>query len=311
MDLAQGRNLPSSAGRDHRRPERWALAGRRAFRLFCEPARSSHRAPDHDALAERARFHLRSAVTARVPTRGGEVQTYVLSPASSAATASVLLVHGWTGEAAFMSAFADYFCRRGLRVVLLDLPAHGRSPGRWTSLIDCALAVSDVAQAFAPIQLVVGHSIGALAALVAGGGRPPMPRAANFAAYALVGMPDRFLDVTRSFGAELGLSQQAQLVFERRLERLALRRVADFTGTRLLAEANRPALLIHARDDAEVPFADAERMVSLTPMAELAGYDGLGHRTILYAPQAVRAAHAFLMRHLDPKPLANARTAVH
>jgi pimeloyl-ACP methyl ester carboxylesterase len=199
-----------------------------------------------------------------------------------------------------MSAFADFFCRRGLRVVLLDLPAHGLSPGRRTSLIDCARAVGDVARELGPIRLVVGHSIGALAALVAGGGRPPMPHAAGFVAYVLVAMPDRFADVTRRFGVEQGLGHAAQRTFERRLERLARRSVADFTGTRLLAEAGRSALIVHARDDAEVPFADAERIVASSPAAELAAFDGLGHRAILYAPQAVRAAHAFLARHVEP-----------
>jgi pimeloyl-ACP methyl ester carboxylesterase len=199
-----------------------------------------------------------------------------------------------------MSAFADFFRRRGMRVVLLDLPAHGLSPGRRTSLIDCARAVCDVARDLGPIRLAVGHSIGALAALVAGGGRLPMPRGAGFAAYVLVAMPDRFMDVTRAFGTEQGLGPSAQRMFERRLERLALRSVADFTGTRLLAEAGRPALIVHARDDAEVPFQDAERIATSSPAAELAVFDGLGHRAILYAPQAVRTAHAFLARHAEP-----------
>ena len=275
-----------------------AVEGVRAFRQFCTPALSRHRAPDHDALAERARFHLRDAVVRQVRTGGGEVRVHVLDPYSGTAKASVMLVHGWTSEASFMSAFADFFRRRNLKVVLPDLPAHGASPGRRTSLIDCARAVLDVAIACGPVRFVVGHSIGGLAALVAGGGRPPMPRAAPFEAYVLVGMPDRFADVTRAFGSELGLPARAQRTFERRLERLAERRIEDFTGCNLLREANRPALVVHARDDAEVAFADAERIVASSPFAELAPFDDLGHRAILYAPQAVRAAHAFLARHL-------------
>lgn len=230
-------------------------------------------------------------------TAGGKVMTYLLEPPSGRTTGTVLLVHGWTGEASFMSAFADYFGRRGMRVVLLDLPAHGLSPGRFTSLIDCAHAVGDIARTLGPVRLVVGHSIGALAGLVAGGGRPPMREAAGFAAYALIAMPDRFADVTRAFGAEQGLAPAAQHTFERRLERLACRSVGDFTGARLLAEAGRPALIVHARDDAEVPFADAERIAASSPATELASFDGLGHRAILYAPQAVRTAHAFLARY--------------
>lgn len=241
---------------------------------------------------------MRDAAVLSLRTGGGAVQVYVLEPYAGPAVASVMLVHGWTGEASFMSAFADFFRRRGLRVVMPDLPAHGISRGRHTSLIDCARAVSDVAMELGPVKFAVGHSIGALAVLVAGGGRPPMPRATDFEAYVLVGMPDRFLDVTRRFGGEQGIGRRAQATFERRLARLARRKVVEFTGTRLLAEAGRPALLVHASDDGEVPFADAERILAATPLAELAAFDGLGHRAILYAPQAVRAAHAFLARHL-------------
>jgi len=269
-------------------------AGARAFLRFCTPELSNCRSVDHDRLVERARFHLRSAHAHRLATSVGTVQTYIFEPKGGCDT-SVLLVHGWTSEAAFMSAFAEYLCRRGLRSVLLDLPAHGQSDGRRTTLMDCAHAVHEVAGAMGPIRFAIGHSIGGLAVLVAGEGRHPMPSPRLFEAYVLVAMPDRFGDVTRRFGDEQGLSPAALRAFERRLERLAERRIADFTGSNLLTATGRPTLLLHARDDQEVPFADAERL-SAMPGAELLGFDGLGHRMILYAPPAIRAAAAFLAR---------------
>jgi pimeloyl-ACP methyl ester carboxylesterase len=270
------------------------LAGARAFRRFCTPALSSCRSVDHDRLVERARFHLRSASAHRLATSVGTLQTYVFEPKGGCDT-SVLLVHGWTGEAAFMSAFAEYLCRRGLRSVLLDLPAHGQSAGRQTTLMDCAHAVHEVAAAMSPIRFAIAHSIGGLAVLVAGEGRRPMPSPRLFEAYVLVAMPDRFGDVTRRFGDEQALSSAALRAFERRLEGLAERRIADFTGSNLLAATRRPTLLLHARDDQEVPFADAERLSAMTSV-ELQGFDGLGHRMILYAPPVIRAAAAFLAR---------------
>src|SRR5262245_61763300 len=122
------------------------VIGARAFRTFCTPRLASCRSAHHDQLAERARFHLRPARARRLLTRVGEIQTYVFEPRGRRA-ASVLLVHGWTGEAAFMAAFADYMCRHGVRSVLLDLPAHGQSAGRHTNLMDCARAVHEAASA--------------------------------------------------------------------------------------------------------------------------------------------------------------------
>ena len=272
------------------------LAGARAFRMFCTPALSSHRAENHEQLVERARFHLRGAARHRITTSVGEIQAYVFEPEAQC-TGSVLVVHGWTGEAAFMTAMSEHFRRRGLRVVLIDLPAHGLSSGSRTSLMNCAHAVREAAGALGPIRFAVGHSIGGLAVLLAGEGRKPLPRAYPFEAYALISMPDRFADVTRRFGDEKGLSSSALRAFEHRLEHLAHRRIVDFTGTNLLAGTMQPTLLLHSRDDEEVPFVNAEAMAARAKHAELQAFDGFGHRMVLYAPPVVRAAGAFLVKH--------------
>jgi pimeloyl-ACP methyl ester carboxylesterase len=267
-----------------------------AYYRFCSPHLSGHRSPDHDVLVERARFHLRQAAPVRLATDQGDIQAYVFEPEGAKATPSVLLVHGWTAEAAFMSAFAEHLRRRGFRSVLFDGPAHGNSAGKRTSLIAYAHTVREVAEALGPIHFVVAHSLGGLAALLAGGGGAPMPRPYPFAGFVLVAMPNRFAEVTKKFGGQLGLSAAAQRVYEHRLERLAHRRIEDFTGANLLAETGRPALLLHCRDDTEVPLTNAAEIASSYPAAQLQEFDGLGHRKILYAPPAIRTATTFLSR---------------
>lgn len=281
------------------------LWGSLAYRRFCTPAHSGYRSSDHALLIERSRFHLRDARPVRVATKLGKLQAYVFEPAGAAhQVTNVLMVHGWTGEASFMSAFAEHFRRRGFRVVLFDFPAHGRSTGKRTNLIQCAHAVREIAQALGPIDFVVAHSLGGLAALLAGGGGPPMPCAYPFMAFVLVSMPNEFAAVTRAFGEQQRLSPAAQRSYERRLERIAHRSIAEFTGANLLAATTRPALLLHARDDAEVPFANAEEIVARGLPAELVGFEGLGHRKILYAPPVVRCASTYLLRQ---QPLSSSR----
>ena len=284
---------PTMQSRD---PEVW---GEHAFQRFCTPRFSRYRSPDHDLLVERARFHLRTAITTRVATAEGELQAYVFAPVATWNGASVLLVHGWTGEASFMTAFAEHFRKRGFRVVLFDLPAHGQSMRERASLIDCADAVLQVAKSLGPIQFAVAHSLGGMAALLAGGGRPPMPHAYPFLYYVLVAMPNHFSAVTRTFGQDESLSPAAQSAYERQLEAIAHRRIADFTGVNLLAEAGRPALLLHSRDDAHVAFSEAEEMVAARVGVELQAFDDLGHSKILYAPPAVRTAGSYLVRQRD------------
>ena len=193
-----------------------AVRAEEAFRVFCSPEK--HRPPNYRKLAHRARFHLRHASLCR----HGEIQTYAFEP-SRTGEGTVLLVHGWGAEASFLAAFAEPLRRRGFRVVALDLPAHGRSAGTHTNLAACARAAHRIAASFAPIAGMVGHSLGGLISLWVAEGGAPLAFPVRVEKLALLACPNRFLDVTRMFGAGLNLCESAQLGFERRLSRVGRR----------------------------------------------------------------------------------------
>lgn len=264
-----------------------------AYRMFCTPRMSTHRSADHCRLIDRARIHLRHAHHVAVPTRSGQVQAYIFEPENPPA-ATVLLVHGWTSEASFMSAFARYFRDRGFRVVLFDFPAHGQSAGRRTNIIDCAHAIREVAEVLGPVHYVVSHSLGGLASLLACWGGKPMTRAYPFQGFVFVSLPNSFSALVRQFSGSSRLSPEAQLHFERMLELEGHRRLDDFTGANLLPATSRPALLLHCTDDREIPIENAHQVAIASPTAELKTFQGLGHRKILYAPTVIRSASQFI-----------------
>jgi pimeloyl-ACP methyl ester carboxylesterase len=175
----------SSTYQDHRIawPNRLppARAGDLAYLRFCTPKLSARRSADHDILVARARFHLRNAAWVRVPTAEGAMQAFVFEPDEPGATkGSILVAHGWTSESSFMAVFAEQLRRAGFRIVLFDQPAHGQSARERASLIDCSRALLQVAEALGPVRFVIAHSMGCLAALLAGEGGAPMPRAYPF-----------------------------------------------------------------------------------------------------------------------------------
>jgi len=269
-------------------------AGDLAFRRFCTPRLSERRSEDHRKLVERARPLLRGADRMSVPTRHGPVEAYVLEPAAASAHTNVLIAHGWTSEAAFMALFAEQLRRAGFRAVAFDQPGHGRSRREQASLVDCTRALIDVAAALGPFRFVVAHSMGCLAALLAGCGGPPFGDPVPFERYVLVSSPNRFSDVTDEFAVEVGLDPIAYRAFIRRIERVAARPLAAFRADRLLLETGKSALLLHARDDREVLFARSEEIAAACPGAELVAFDGFGHRMILSAPPVVRRAVLYL-----------------
>lgn len=265
-----------------------ARAGDIAFRIFCTPALSHHRTADHDQLIARARFHLRNAHWEQVTTRVGMVQAYVYEP-DGPAHGTVLLVHGWTSEGAFMTAFVEPLRRSGLRVVAFDFPAHGHSAGRRTNLAECARAMLDIADHYGPVDAAVAHSFGGFVSLLVAEGGPPMPHAHPIGRFVLLSCPNRLGDVTRNFGNQLGLGAKAQRAYEHHLERVGHRSVGSFSAVTLLGSIGRPALIIHGCEDHEVPFRNAEAIAQACPNARLLPFEGIGHRTILYAPPVFRA----------------------
>ncbi|MEM1306670.1 MAG: alpha/beta fold hydrolase [Pseudomonadota bacterium] len=281
--LAQG-DVPLNAAQ---------LAGDRAYRLFCRPDLSSYRSAAHLQLVARARPALARATRSWTPTPHGPVATYTLTPTGTPRS-HVLIVHGWTSEAAFMAAFAAPLLQRGCRVVLFDHPAHGRSPQRAASLIDLARATRAVAAAHGPFDAALAHSIGCLATLLAHEGGAPLGGSHRFARLCLIAAPNRLSDIVARFAVEQRLSAAAHRTFARHVVRVGHRPLETFSSARLLNAHPVPTLLVHARDDDRVPFTDAEAITAACPTTELAAVDGLGHARVLYAPPVVRIVRSFL-----------------
>ena len=273
--------------------------GDAAFRLFCMPELSVYRAPNHQQLTARARFHLRRANWQRIATPVADIQAYIFDPDRREPMGTVLVVHGWTGEASFMTAIAEPIRRAGYRVVLFDLPAHGLSGEHSTNLIVCARATAIIGRHFGPLSAIVAHSFGGMISLVAVEGHAPMPHALAVPRVVLVASPNRLSKVTGEFGEHWGLDSAGRRAFEARLERVSGRPLSFFTVVKLLRATGCDALVVHDREDREVSFDCAEEIASEAENAELLTYSGFGHRNILFAPPVARMIVSYLLRAED------------
>ena len=202
---------------------------------------------------------------------------------------AVLLVHGWHGRGAQLGAFVAPLVSAGYRVVAFDAPAHGRTPGHATSLPEVSEALLTVANAFPPLHGVIGHSFGAVCTLNAIHHGLAPQRVVAISAPASI---DFLLD---SFAAQLEIPATVMAVHRRLMEaRFGADLWKQFSPTEIARGLDIPALLVHDRDDHDVPWQEGEALVRAWPGTTWHLTQGLGHRRILREPEVVARVVAFM-----------------
>ncbi|WP_342378026.1 alpha/beta hydrolase [Myxococcus stipitatus] len=201
----------------------------------------------------------------------------------------VLLVHGWSGYGGQLTAFVEPLVAAGFSVVTYDAPAHGRSTGRTSSLPEMAEVVAEVAESVGGVRAVVGHSLGAAATAVAMRDGLRVERAV------FVSPPSDPRHGIQAFARELGFSDEVWMRMEQRLEQKFSMKMADLALPNFVPSLGHvPLQVFHDVEDREVSVADGEAVAQAWPGARLTLTEGLGHNRILYAPQVVSQAVAFL-----------------
>jgi len=252
-------------------------------------------------------------------TAGGIRFHYVAAPAAPERPAIVFL-HGaganhtiWLGQ---MKAL-----RSRARVVIPDLPAHGKSetiPGVTIDEYARALAHFLEAQVGGPCVLA-GHSMGGAIALCLALARPEL-----VSGLVLVGTGARLrvspeiLEGLRVSPAETqGLVARAQFT-ERADPAMILRTVRDLAGTpaeRTLADFNAcndydlreeigridvPALVLVGSEDRMTPVKSSAFLAERLPRATLVVVDGVGHAIMIEESERVSQEIAAFLARWDP-----------
>ena len=256
-----------------------ASAERRAARLFVTPPRHKPRsagATPIESHPERVDLLVRDSNVNVWTTTIGSGPT-------------VLLLHGWGGSGNDMMPIASAFAAAGFRSVIIDMPGHGRSPGRESSLVKFLSAIRAVTRTLGAPDLVVGHSFGGSAAVFSIAELELPVRGAVLVAPAPG--PAYYLD---RFARTVGLPAERT---DGMVRNLVIRVGRSMESLDTLTAATRathvPALILHDPSDREVPFAYAEQMASSWAASRLVPTTSGGHRRILRDPEVIDAALSF------------------
>jgi pimeloyl-ACP methyl ester carboxylesterase len=193
-----------------------------------------------------------------------------------------------------MKGLIEGFRDAGHRVISLDLPGHGHSPGRKLTLVSAVEAARVAGEWFGPFEAVVGHSFGGAVAVnaVAGSVKGVPPLAAD--RLVLIAAPSSMPALFESFGRQINLGEKSYRGFAGRVERIAGYPLDHYVGSARLAEAAVPTLVLHAHDDREVAIDHPQDYAAAGDHVRLEWVDGLGHRRVLSDPRVVQKALAFL-----------------
>src|SRR5690554_5663341 len=119
------------------------------FKLFCEPAgRAALRS------TEKAMFD--SADKSHIDYQGEKICIYSWGDLKR----PVLLIHGWESRGSRYAAISKQLMELGYSPVTFDMPGHGDSGGKKTTILECNEICGLLQQRFGEFEAVIAHSFG-------------------------------------------------------------------------------------------------------------------------------------------------------
>ncbi|MBC8050079.1 MAG: alpha/beta hydrolase [Chitinophagales bacterium] len=243
--------------------------------LFFTPRRSPIREDERSVLMHALRFSF--------DVEGKRVQGY-----SWGAGPVILLAHGWQGNAGHMTAFVKPLVRAGFRAVAIDMPAHGKSEGRKSSIVHFAAAIEAAAELFGPLRGLIGHSGGAAA------GANAMARHLPVRLAVLIAPPARLETFLTRFASRLGLPEAVIREMTMKAERWLKTQFENVSPVRSARSVTVPVLVIHAPEDAMIAFDEGAEVASNFVNGAFMSAPGMGHMRILKDWRTISHAVEFL-----------------
>ena len=265
-----------------------SIAEAQAAKLFLTPRLRRGKSPTElhaDLLPERAMQRRSGENEAAYP----ELRTGQVALWSWGRGPTVLLVHGWSGNAGDMAPLAAELVRAGYRTVLFDMPGHGNSSPRPTNLFVYLRTIEALAELIGPLHALVGHSLGGTAsALALGQGLVTAERAVLLAPAV---SPWAF---SWHFARIIGLPKARVPGMLARTEEMVGAKADSLNAAEAVRGLRTPVHIVHDPEDLDVPFEHSTQLAAAWHGAELAPRAGLGHRKLLKDPATISAAVAFV-----------------
>lgn len=187
----------------------------------------------------------------------------------------ILLVHGWSGRGTQLFKIADELLKAGYSTISFDAPAHGKSPGKTTIMVDFIATILEIDKQFGPFEAAIGHSLGGMSVLNA------IKKGLKVNHAVVIGSGDIVEDIMDDFVAKLELKPIISTLLRLHFEKKYQEKMNSYSAFLAAKEIAIPVLVIHDNNDPEVPVKAGIHIHKHLKNGELLLTDGLGHRKIL------------------------------
>lgn len=241
------------------------LASRFAGKLFMTPIK--HKMPKREYHMDKNTKQL----NVPIPSLNKEIVVYNYGKS----TKKALLVHGWSGRGTQLFKIADELLKLGYMTISFDAPAHGKAPGSKTNMSEFIDSVMHLNALYGPFEVGIGHSLGGMTLLNS------ISQGLSLQKLVIIGCGDKIIDIALDFTRKLGLKDNVGLKMKNRFDEILGKDINKLSASTAAIEVQTPSLIIHDKDDADVPLGSAENIHEHLKNSRLVITEGLGHRKIL------------------------------
>jgi pimeloyl-ACP methyl ester carboxylesterase len=258
-------------------------AARQAFNMFQHPRSITVR--------EREKKFYEKARILRIPYEPEEI---ILFETGNEAGEKVLLIHGWESNPGSMGGIAEELVNQGFHVFSLNIPAHGISKLKTTTMLHVSILLADLIKGYFESEKisVVTHSFGSGAISFAlSRGKISLKN------MVFITSPEKIYDIFADFADKINLNEKAlekliaitETKFDFSLEGLQI-------SSSLQNSDFEKLLLIHDRYDTVLPYENVININRLVPNSDIFTTEGKGHYRLLWDKQVIKRTVKFLMQ---------------
>jgi pimeloyl-ACP methyl ester carboxylesterase len=190
-------------------------------------------------------------------------------------TKKALLVHGWSGRGTQLVKIAEQLTKLGYTTISFDAPAHGKSPGSSTLMIEFIASILELERIHGKFDIAIGHSLGGMSVLNS------IKKGLKVNKAVIIGSGDSINDILHDFVKKMKLKPKIADLMRTSFEESFNEKMESYSGSNAAKEVSVPVLVIHDIDDEDVPFTASENIHKTLKNSELVLTNSLGHRKIL------------------------------